>query len=68
MVTALQIAKLDSRIEALAAALGHGPGPAKYVVRFRFDGESDDEFYGRYPDARRDGRAIVLDFGDATQW
>jgi hypothetical protein len=41
MVTAAQIARLDSRIEALAAALGHGPGPNEYVVRFRFDGESE---------------------------
>jgi hypothetical protein len=51
MVTRTQINRLSSRIEGLAEQLGLAVVP-RYNVWLSFDGESDEEFYARHPDAR----------------
>ena len=63
MVTKHQLDKLSLRIEELAEQLGLAV-PITYVVRLHFRGESDEEFYARYPDARGRKSGFVLSFGD----
>ena len=65
MVTRAQIERLNARIEAVAAVLVP-PDPIEYVVHLRF-GESDEEFFAKYPDYPRDGRGVIhLKFGDGV--
>lgn len=63
MVTKNQIAQLSARIDALADQLGLTEKPM-YRVWLSFTGESDAEFYARYPDARGHlHKPITLSFG-----
>ena len=52
MVTAAQIQRLDCRIDGLAQMLEPERRP-EYVVYISYIGESDDEFFARYPGARQ---------------
>lgn len=63
MVTKHQLDKLEQRVEEVAERLGLAQRTV-YVVLMRFRGESDEEFYARYPDARGRKSDFVLSFGD----
>jgi hypothetical protein len=70
VVTKFQIEKLSSRIDQVAEQLGLA-APITYRVWLVFDGESDEEFFARHPDARGpDGRRrkadVELNFGGRT--
>jgi hypothetical protein len=70
MVTRSQIDKLSSRIDEVATQLGLAVRP-QYVVWLVFDGESDEDFFARHPDARGpDGQrrkaSVELNFGGRT--
>jgi hypothetical protein len=60
MATRHQIDKLKARIADLQLELG-GPRRPTYRVFMSFDGETDEAFLGRYPDARgTDGRRLPM--------
>ena len=56
MVTKAQIDRLSQRINLVAERLGAAKRPTSGFA-LSFSGETDEEFYARYPDARGpDGR------------
>ncbi len=61
MVTKHQIDKLEQRVEEVAEKLGLAQRTV-YVVLLRFIGESDEEFYARYPGMRGRKSRLVLSF------
>lgn len=48
MVTRNQLEKLSQRIDQVAKAMG--VDRPEYRVLLHFDGETDEQFYARYPD------------------
>ncbi len=66
MVSTQTINRLSLRIEQLAEQLGRAERPT-YKVFLDF-GESDEEFYARYPEARgRLREGIILSFGAGAE-
>ena len=63
MVTKHQLDKLEQRVEEVAERLGLAQRTV-YVVLLHFRGESDEEFYARYPGQRGRKSDVVLSFGD----
>jgi hypothetical protein len=68
MASMAQLARLEARVDALALRL-EPRRRARVAVWLSFDGESDDEFMARHPDARGpDGERrkadIVLNLGE----